>query len=180
MSEAPSTYFSGNQPMQSLAPAVKALLSSPRSFFEHMPRAAYRWDAIFFVSIVVFIASFLSVPFFSMTFLFMLPVTWGLSLIALWLWSKYLSWAVRSFAKQKLSSTNAFQFSAYATFPMALSSIPYLGLITSLWSLYLLWLALVARCKVSGGASAAILLLPIVLLAASTTALTLLVMRSMS
>jgi len=178
MSEAPFTYFSGNKPIETLLPTVKALITSPRTFFENMPRAIYFKDAMFFVSIVIFTLSFVSMPFYSVLFLFMLPVTWGLGLISLWLWSKYMSWAVRAFTDQKLSAANAFQISGYASLPMALCTIPYVGGIVGLWNLYLMWVGLVSYSKVGKGAAAAILIVPVVLLIGSTVALTALIVKA--
>ena len=163
-SETPLNYFTGNQPTTSLWPTIKALLGSPGDFFANMPRAIYHRDAMFFVSIVIFVFSFLSIPFFSMALLFLLPVTWGVTLISLFLWSKYLSWAVRTFTDSKISAANAFQMSGYAALPMAVAAIPYLGALSGLANLYLMWVGLVAYCKLSGGTAAVIILLPVVLL----------------
>jgi hypothetical protein len=178
MSDAPFIYFTGNKPTETLLPTVKALLTSPRSFFENMPRAIYFKDAMFFVSIIVFAFSFLSVPFHSVLFLFMLPVTWGALLISLWLWSKYLSWAVRTFTDKKLSAANAFQLSGYASLPLVLCTIPYVGVVAVLLNLYLLWLGLVSYCRVSGGAAMTILIVPIVLLGATTAAFTAMLIKA--
>ncbi len=163
--KAQAVYFSGNALTTSLLPAIRSLLTGPHDFFANMPRAIYYRDAMFFVSIVIFVFSFASIPWFSMTFLFLLPVTWGVTLISLWLWSRYMSWAVKTFTDSKLSSANAFQISGYAALPMSLAAIPYLGMLTALANLYLLWAGLVAYCKLTGGMAALILLVPVVLLA---------------
>lgn len=177
--EASVTYFSGNQAIQTLFPTIKALLTRPRIFFEQMPRAIYRRDAIFFATIVIFGFSFLSVPFYSMLLLFLLPLTWGLALVGLWLWSQYLRWAVRTFTGSKLSMANAFQLSAYAALPMVLATIPYVGILAGLWSLYLLWLGLIGYCKISGGKAAMVLFVPLAVLAASTAVLVSMLMQAL-
>ncbi len=164
-SEESSGYFSSQAPMRSLWPAVRGIIFAPQGFFAGLPRAIYYRDALFFASIVIFAMSFLSIPFHSMLLLFLLPATWGLGLIGLWLWSRYLRWAVRGFADVRLSKANAFQLCAYATLPMALAAIPYLGGIALLWNIYLLWQGLVSYARVKAGVAAAIVLLPMVLLA---------------
>lgn len=164
-------YFSGNAPLKSLLPAVRGIVLAPGAFFAGMPRAIYYRDALFFVSVVIFGCSFLSVPFYSMLFLFLLPATWGLGLIGMWLWSRYLSWAVKGFTDARLSPANAFQLSAYAALPMLLAAIPYLGWIALLWNLYLLWQGLVSFCRLRAGVAAAIVLLPVLILGLSLVAL---------
>ncbi|HKI61728.1 MAG TPA: YIP1 family protein [Mariprofundaceae bacterium] len=178
MSDAPLIYFTGNKPSATLLPTVKALLTTPGSFFENMPRAIYFKDAMFFISIVVFAFSFLSIPFHGALFLFMLPVTWGAVLISLWLWSKYMSWAVRTFTDKKLSAANAFQLSGYASLPMLLCAIPYVGAVAGLWNLYLIWLGLVSYCRVSAGAAMVILIVPIVVLGATTAVFTTMLIKA--
>ncbi len=170
-SESASIYFSANRPLASFLPAARGLIGGPRAFFEKMPRAIYYRDAMFFVSIVIFAFSFISVPFYSMLFLFLLPVTWGASLIGLWLWARYLRWAVKASAGGKLSSVNAFQISAYAALPMALAAIPYVGALASLLNLYLIWQGLIGFCRIGAGKAAAILLVPVLVLAGSSMAL---------
>ncbi len=169
-SPAQPSYFTGNAATTSFLPAIKSLLTGPRAFFANMPRAIYLRDAMFFVSIVIFLFSFLSVPFYSMALLFLLPATWGGALIFLLLWSKYLRWAVKTFTDSKLSAANAFQISAYAALPMALAAIPFLGFLAGLANLYLLWVGLSSYCRLRGGVAAVILLVPMVLLAITSVA----------
>jgi len=160
-------YFEINKPLQTFIPAVRSILTTPQAFFEELPPAAFYSNAIFFVSIPIFIASFISVPFHSMTLLFLFPATWGLTLIGLLFWSKYMSWAVKTLAKSRLTTPNAFQISTYAAVPLVLLSIPYVGLIAWLWNLYLLWVALVNRCKVKAGMAALIIAVPALIFATS-------------
>ncbi len=164
-------YFDKNKPMQSFIPAVRDVLFSPKRFFADMPPAAFYSNSIFFLSILVFISSFIGVPFHDMALLFLLPVTWGIMLIGTKFWASYLSWAVRFFAKTKITSANAFQLSAYAAAPLLLTTIPVVGLLAGIWNLYLVWVALIARCKVAAGMAALIIAIPAVLFIGSVVAL---------
>jgi len=125
-------YFEKNSPMQTFFPALRNILISPKTFFAELPPAAFYSNSIFFVSVLVFISSFIGVPFYSMTLLFLLPVSWALTLIGLKFWASYLSWAVKFFAKAKLTAPNAFHLSAYAAAPLMLSTLPVIGAFTSL------------------------------------------------
>jgi len=164
-------YFDKNKPMQSLLPALRDIVTSPKAFFSELPGAAFHSNSLFFASIIIFAATFIGVASYNLGMLFMIPVIWGLSLISLWLWSAYMSWAVKNLAKGKLTTANAFQISAYAATPMALATIPYIGAIAGLWNLYLLWVALVNRCKISSGMALTIIAVPTLMLAASFIAL---------
>lgn len=170
-------YFDKNKPMQSLIPALKDIFSSPAAFFAELPSEAFYSNPLFFASIVIFFATFAGVPFYSLALLFMVPVIWSLSLISLWLWATYMGWAVRVFAKGKLTTTNAFQISAYAAAPLALSTIPYIGAIAGLWNLYLLWVALVNRCRVSATTAIVIIAIPTLLTAGAIAMVTITLMK---
>jgi len=160
-------YFEKNRPMQTFIPALRNVLTSPKVFFAELPPSAFYSNAIFFVSILVFIASFVGVPFKSMSLLFLLPVSWGLTLIGLKFWATYLSWAVKFFAKSKLTSPNAFHISAYASAPLIFSTLPYIGSLAAFWNLYLLWVALTQRCRVKAGMAVLIIAIPTVVIIAS-------------
>jgi len=165
------SYFEINKPLRTFIPALRSILTSPQTFFKGLPPAAFYSNAIFFVSILIFIASFFSVPFHSMTLLFLLPVSWGLSLIGLFFWSKYMSWAVRVFAKSRLTTPNAFQISTYAATPLVLLAIPYVGWVSYLLYLWLLWISLVHRCKVKAGMAALVIAVPAVVFTSSVVVL---------
>jgi len=164
-------YFESDNPFQTFIPAMRSVLSSPKVFFEQLKPAPFFSNALFFVSVIIFMSSFIGVIFHGFSMLFLLPVTWGLSLIGLFFWSTYMSWAVKTLSKGKLTKAHAFQISAYAASPLILSTIPVVGVIASLWNLYLLWLALIHRCKVKAGMAALIIAIPAVLFAASIFAL---------
>jgi len=162
-------YFDKNHPMQTFLLSVRGVLTSPKAFFAELPPAAFYATSIFILTAVIFIASFVGLPFRGFSLLFMVPVSWGLSLIALKFWSSYLSWAVKAMAQGKLSSANAFHLSAYAFIPMVLAYIPVAGLIACVWSLYLLWVALVSRCHVKPGLAAVIIVIPALIFASAAT-----------
>ncbi len=164
-------YFDKNRPMQPLLLSWQGMLTSPKEFFSELPPAAFYANSIFLATIVILAASFIGVPFHSFTMLFMVPVSWGLGLIALKFWSLYISWATRSFGNAKLSKANAFYISAYASVPLMLSAVPILGIISCLWSLYLMWIALISRCHVKPSTAAIIIGIPAIIFAVSATEL---------
>ncbi|MDX8406048.1 MAG: YIP1 family protein [Mariprofundus sp.] len=160
-------YFDKNKPIQTLVPAMRDIITSPQSFFTTMPAATFHSNAMFFASIVIFTASFIAVPFHSLGVLFLTPVIWSLSLISLWVWSKYMSWAVKTLAKSKLGPATSFQITAYASLPLILSAVPYIGAVAGLFNMYLLWVALVKRCHVSSMMALIIIAIPTLMLAVS-------------
>ncbi|MDQ6981520.1 MAG: YIP1 family protein [Mariprofundus sp.] len=164
-------YFESSKPFQTFIPAIRSVLTSPTGFFTELKPTPFFSNAIFFISVVIFMASFIGTIFHSLSLLFLLPVTWGLSLIGMFFWAAYMSWAVKTLGKGKLTKPHAFQISAYAAAPLILSAIPVVGIIASLWNLYLLWLALIHRCKVKAGMAALIVAIPAVIFAASIAAL---------
>jgi len=164
-------YFDKNRPMQTLLLSMQGVLSSPKDFFSQLPPAAFYANSIFLGTTIILAASFIGVPFHSFTMLFMVPVSWGLGLIGLKAWSSYIAWATRSFGKTKLSNANAFNISAYASVPLVFSAVPILGLISCLWSLYLMWVALVSRCHVKSSTAGIIIAIPAILFAITATEL---------
>ena len=162
-------YFDKNRPMQTFLLSVRDILTSPKAFFAELPPAAFYATSIFILTGIVFIASFAGIPFRGFSLLFMVPVSWGLSLIALKFWSAYLSWAVKAMAHGKLTTANAFHISSYAFVPLVLAYIPVVGLIACVWSIYLLWVALVSRCHVKPGLAAIIIVIPALIFASAAT-----------
>ncbi|MDQ6988101.1 MAG: YIP1 family protein [Mariprofundaceae bacterium] len=164
MSKQNITYFEANRPAQTLISTLRTLVAQPRAFFAAMPVALFYRNSVFFVSIIVFALSFLAIPFYGMTMLFMFPATWGLLLIGLRFLSAYLRWGVKTFAKTRLSSMNAFQLAGYAFLPMLFSTLSWFGVVALLWSIYLLWLGLVAHCRISAGAALTVVAVPVSML----------------
>jgi len=159
------TYFESNRPWQTVLPAIKALLTRPAAFFADMPFAVFYGNSLFFASIIIFGLTFLAVPFYSIGMLFMLPFTWGSILIGMWLLSAYMSWAVRAFGEGRLTQANAFQLSAYALMPMLFIGFSWAGILAFVWSMYLVWLGLVAHCRIAAGRSVLVLVFPLLTVA---------------
>ncbi|MDQ6988208.1 MAG: YIP1 family protein [Mariprofundaceae bacterium] len=164
MSNENITYFEANRPAQTLISTVRSLFVQPRAFFADMPVAIFYRNSVFFVSIVVFVLSFLAIPFYGMMLLFLMPAIWGVVLIALRFLAAYLRWGVSIFAKKRLSTVNAYQLAAYAFLPMLFSACSWFGLAALLWSFYLLWLGLIANCRIKAGTALTIVAVPASLL----------------
>jgi len=164
MSNQNITYFEANRPAQTLISTMRTLFVQPRAFFAAMPVAIFYRNSVFFVSIIVFALSFLAIPVYGMTMLFLLPATWGVVLIALRFLGAYLRWGVTTLGKARLSTMNAFQLAAYAFLPMLFSTLSWFGVVALLWSIYLLWLGLVAHCKIKAGTALTIVAVPASLL----------------
>jgi len=165
MSDNAMVYFEANRPAQTLIPAIRSLVSQPREFFSSLPNAIYYRDSLLFVSIIVFLLSVLSIPFHSFIMLFAFPITLGIVIIGMWSLSRYLKWAASSFAKTRLSATQAFQISAYAFLPMACSTLSWFGIVALLASMYLLWLGLVANRQIKSTTAWMIVAVPFVFVA---------------
>ncbi|HXH72606.1 MAG TPA: YIP1 family protein [Mariprofundaceae bacterium] len=160
-------YFNINRMTETLIPACKAVIMEPRATFEQMPKTGFYRDGFGLLSLIILAAAAISVPFIGFVLIFLLPFIWGTLLICYRLWASYLSWAVRTFGQQKLNPINAFQLSAYAAVPMVLGFVPVLGIVASLWNLYLLWLALVANVKVKESTALVIIAVPTLVLTVS-------------
>jgi len=155
-------YFEANRPAQTLIPAIRTLVSRPRDFFESLPNAIYFRDGLLFVSIIVFLLSVLSIPFHSFIMLFAFPITLGIVIVGMRFLSSYLKWAASSFAKTRLSATQAFQISAYAFLPMVFSTLSWFGIVALLASMYLLWLGLVANRQIKSATAWLMVAVPFV------------------
>jgi len=156
------TYFQSSRPAPTFLSALKAVLTKPSEFFAGMPFAVFYGNSLFFASIVIFGMIFLSVPFYSLGMLFMVPFVWGTILIGMWSLSAYMRWAVKAFAGARLSAANAFQISAYAFAPMLFVGFSWAGIAAFLWNVYLLWVGLTTYCRISGGRAVAVMIVPLV------------------
>ena len=102
-------YFDYNRLGETLLPAIKGVLLSPKKFFSGMPAAGFYSNSMFFLSFIAIVGSLLAAPFDGAAVLFLVPVTWGVVLLITWLLAAYLSWAATTFAKHRLTTVNAFQ-----------------------------------------------------------------------
>jgi len=159
------TYFQSNRPAQTFLAALKSLLMQPREFFAGMPFAVFYGNSLFFASIIIFILTFVAVPFYTLGMLFMLPFTWGCILIGMWMLAAFISWGVKAFGGARLTQANAFQLSAYALAPMMFVGLSWGGAVAFLWSMYLLWQGLASHCRISGGRAAAVIIVPLMIVA---------------
>ena len=158
-------YFQRDNPVRTLIPAVKALITRPREFFAGMPFTGFYINSLFFASIIIFGLTVLSVPDYSLGMLFMMPLLWGAILIGMWIMAVYISWATKIFAGTRLTQANAFQLSSYAMLPMLFVGLYWFGIAAFLGSVYLFWLGLVAHCRISAGRAVVVLILPVLLIA---------------
>jgi len=156
-------YFNINRMTETLVPACKAVLLQPRALFEQLPRTSLYMNGFGLLSLIVLASSLVSVPFIGFAMIFMLPFFWGFMLFSYWIWAGYLSWAVSTFGGQKLSTAHAFQLASYAAVPMVAGFVPFVGLVATVWSLYLSWLALVVNVKVKPAAATVIIAIPVLL-----------------
>jgi len=156
-------YFNTNRMTETLIPACKSVLLQPRALFEQMPKTGLYMNGFGLLSLIVLASSLVSVPFIGFAMIFMLPFFWGVMLLSYWIWAGYLGWAVTTFGDQQLSTPHAFQLAGYAAVPLIVGFVPFIGLIASIWSLYLSWLGLVANVKVKPAAAAIIIAIPVLL-----------------
>ena len=155
------TYFQGNTPVKTIIPTLKSLLSSPAEFFAGLPFQVFHRNSLFYSSIIIFAMIFISVPFYSLGMLFLIPFIWGILLIGMWFLASYLSWAVRSFGGGKLSPANAFQIQSYAMTPLALIGLSWFGIVAFTANVFLLWLGIKQYCNITGGRAAAVIIVPV-------------------
>ncbi len=153
-------YFDSNRPMSTLLPSIRSLLRDPRAFFRSLPKQTRYQEGVFLLSLTILACAFLSAPFAGMTMLFLFPVIWGIFLGAAWIWSRYLRWAVHTLARQPLGKVTAFDIAAYGSIPMAICSLPYLGILGFLGSLYLQTQALIHLARINPGTAWMIVLIP--------------------
>ncbi|MDQ6972612.1 MAG: YIP1 family protein [Mariprofundaceae bacterium] len=163
--EASIVYFQSSQPAQTLIGTIKSLIMQPRGFFAGMPFAVFYANSLFFATIVVLGLSFLSVPFYNLGMLFMVPVIWGVIIIGMRLLAMYMHWAVPALAGGRLTTANAFQLSAYASMPMLFVGLSWFGIVAFLWSMYLLWVGLTSYCRIRTGGALAVIILPLLMVA---------------
>jgi len=161
-------YFSSERISETLLPAFKATMTSPTPCFENMPVAQEYKNSIVLLVIYLLIPA-LAVSIFSglMTIVFILPALLLFGIIGTWSWAWYLGWAARTFCKSSLTTVDAFQICAYGAAPTVVSIIPFVGVITTLWSLYLNWQGLVSHARIGGGSALLIILASFVVLGIS-------------
>lgn len=160
-------YFNSEKWVDSYIGAVRDVVIRPGEFFGNLPAATLYGSSLMFLTITLAVPLLVSaLASFGITLLFT-PIVWLLAIASVWIWSWYLGWAVRTFAKQPLDTVNAFQICAYANVPMLLAWLPVLNLLITIWSVALQWFGLTRSCGVSSGVAMAILLVPLLVLSVS-------------
>ncbi len=159
-------YFEGSRPMESFVGSVRSLVRNPAAFMEGLPGTAFYRDAIFFASVIVFLAAILSTPFHGMTWLFLLPVAWGGWLLGLLVWSAYARMMLGATTGRRPAASTLYSMAAYAGTPMALAFVPYLCWAGVLAHLALLFVGLRRRFKATNAQAALIVAIPALALAA--------------
>ncbi len=154
------SYYDSNQPLTTLLPAIRSMLRDPAGFFRNLPDHAYYRDAIFLLSLTILVDALISAPFYGLAMLFLFPVIWGAFLASAWLWAAYLRWAVRTIARLPLGKVAALEIVAYGSVPLAISGLPYLGILGLIGSLYLQGQALIHRARVNPATAWMIVVLP--------------------
>ncbi len=161
-------YFSSERIGETLLPAFKATMTSPTPCFENMPVAqGYKNSIVLLVIYLLIPALVVSISSGLMTIVFILPALLLFGIIGTWSWAWYLGWAARTFCKSSLTTVDAFQICAYGAAPTVVSMIPFVGVITTLWSLYLNWQGLVSHARIGGGSALLIILASFVVLGLS-------------
>jgi len=158
-------YFSSQHIGDTLFPSFKAAMTSPVACFECMPVVQDYKNSMVLLAIYLLVPG-LIIGLYSgiFTLLFILPISLLAGIIGTWSWAWYLGWAARIFSGTQLTTVDAFQICAYGAAPLALSWIPFFGVIAYFWSLYLNWQGLVSHARVSGGTALLIILASFVIL----------------
>ncbi|HKI61232.1 MAG TPA: YIP1 family protein [Mariprofundaceae bacterium] len=170
-----SAYFEGEKPIESFAAAVRDVVVAPGLFFEQMPKTEAYGPSVYFLSLTLAVPLLIGAMMTLGFSLFLAPFLWLVMLALTWLWAWYLSWAVKLFGKQALSTPDAFQICAYANVPILLAWVPVLNVVLGLWSLALEWYGLTRYAHVSSGVALLILLVPMIILMLSMTVLVVLI-----
>jgi len=161
-------YFSSDHIRATLLPSFKATMTAPTPCFEHMPIALNYKNSIALLIIYLMIPAFaMSIFSGGITIFLILPVFLLFGIVGTWSWACYLAWAARTFCKSSLTTADAFQICAYGVAPVVFSMVPIVGMITTLWSLYLNWQGLVSHAKIGGGSALLIILASFVVLGLS-------------
>ncbi len=143
-------YFDYNKPVETMLPALRAMLAAPDAFFRDLPKGHSRVNALFLLTVTTLLLGAVATVFHGFGWLFLLPVVWGLMLGAAWLWSLWLRRVSSMAGGERLTRVLAFEITAYAALPLAVAMTPWVGWLGVLFSLYLQVRALAARGAKAG------------------------------
>jgi len=161
-------YFSSDHIGETLLPSFKATMTAPTPYFEHMPVAqGYKHSMVLLTIYLLIPALIISIFSGIITIVFIVPLFLLFGIVGTWSWAWYLGWAARTFCKSSLTTADAFQICAYGAAPAVFSMIPLVGVITTLWNLYLNWQGLVSHARIGGGSALLIILASFVVLGVS-------------
>jgi len=175
MEETMAQYFQTEQWLDSYIGTARDIITKPAEFFDTLPKAEGYGPSLMFFTITLAIPLLVYALMSLGMALLAAPVVWLLSVVMTWIWAWYLGWAVRTFVKQPLDTVNAFQICAYANVPMLLSWVPLVGIVVTIWTIVLEWMALTRSCNASSGAALAILLIPLLIVGISGAILAVLI-----
>ncbi|MDQ6964051.1 MAG: YIP1 family protein [Mariprofundales bacterium] len=164
-------YLDIHRLMATMFPSCIAVLRSPREFFSGLPPTSRFFGSILLLTAISMLSGFIVYPFYGALMMFLFPVVWIILVIGMLAWSHFLSWAVGRFSESRLVPSNAFLLSAYASVPLVAGFVPWVGLLAVLWFVYLMWLGIVERGRVSPQLAAGLVALPGVLLLSVAAAL---------
>ncbi len=143
-------YFDYNKPLGTLIPSLRAMLAAPDAFFRDLPKGHSRVNALFLLTVTTLLLGVVATVFHGFGWLFMLPVVWGALIGAAWLWSLWLRRAALMTGGERLTRVMSFEIAAYASLPLAVAAVPWVGWLGVLFSLYLQVRALTARGAKAG------------------------------
>lgn len=157
-------YFDEGRMMETLVPSCVSVLKEPRAFFRGLPPTAKYYGSVLILTAIAMVAGFIAYPFRDALMMFMFPVVWVCLVMGLLMWAHVVSWAISAFSDSRLVTSNAFAVLAFAAVPLVLAFIPWVGLAAAMWSIYLMWVGIAERGKVSAGLAAVLVAVPVVLL----------------
>ncbi|MDX8401830.1 MAG: hypothetical protein R8K47_04295 [Mariprofundaceae bacterium] len=160
-------YFDFNRPMGTLLPAWRAMLVAPADFFRALPRARTRINGFFLLSVTTLLTGGVGTVVHDFSWLFLLPVVWGVMLMAGWLWAAWLRRVSTLAGGERLPRATAFEIAGYTALPLALLPVPWVGWLGLVLAVFLQVQALVARCGAQGGRVWMLLGMPVALFTAA-------------
>ncbi|MDX8412864.1 MAG: YIP1 family protein [Mariprofundales bacterium] len=164
-------YFDIHKMMATIAPSCMGVLQSPKVFFKGLPPTSRFFGSIIILTAISMVSGFIVYPFYGALMMFLFPVVWIFLVMGMLSWAHFLSWGVGKFSDSRLVPSNAFLLSAYASVPLVVGFVPWLGALAALWSIYLMWVGVVERGRVSPLLAAVLMVVPGSLLLASVAGL---------
>jgi len=159
-------YFNIHAMMSTIFPSWSGVMRTPKAFFSGLPSTPRFFGSVLMITAVAMLAGFVVYPFDGALMMFAFPVTWIILVMGMLSWAHFLSWGIAKFSDSRLVPSNAFLLSAYASVPLVVMFIPWLGIVAVVWSIYLMWVGIVERGRVSPLLAAGLMAVPGILLLA--------------